>query len=170
MSNRTVRRCLNKQGYGFMQCRKKGLLYPDDSSKRVKFARKCKRLSQAFWKKGVSFYLDGAGWAHKTNPASNARTQRTRTWRRRGKGLKLNCTAKGRKERTGGEVAKFVVAIAHGKDVIKCQQYEGNINGDMFFKFIDTYFPEMFYLVLSQDGDPSQNCKLSHVLKYRHNH
>ena len=59
VSNSTVRRCLNKQGYGFMQCRKKGLLYPDNLSKRVKFACKCKRLSQAFWKEGVSFLL---GW------------------------------------------------------------------------------------------------------------
>ena len=52
--------------------------------------------------------------------------------------------------------------------MIKCQQYEGNINGDMFSKFIDTYFPEMFLSGVNQkgklflkEGDPSQNCKLS---------
>ena len=69
---------------------------------------------------------------------------------------------------TGARVAKFIVAIAHEKGVIKCQQYEGNINGDIFSRFIDTHLPEMFLSGVNQKGKlflqdehPSQNCELS---------
>lgn len=169
ISNRTVRRCLNARGYQFLQCRKKGLLTAADLKKRLKFARTCKKLlSDKFWKEGVSFYLDGTGFAHKVNPSKYARTQRTRAWRKRGEGLTIHCTAKGKKEGTGGRVAKFMVAIAFGKGVIKCQQYEGNINGELFAEFVQQEFPEMFEnssnpkgKLFLQDGDPSQNSKVS---------
>lgn len=140
----------------------------EDLKKRLIFARRCKKLPNNFWTEGISFYLDGTGWVHKTNPCSHASTYRTRTWRKRGEGLKRECCAKGKKEGTGGRMAKFMVAIAHGRGVIKCHQYEGNVSGEMFSNFIEKHFPEMFLngnncngKIFLQDGDPSQNSKLS---------
>ena len=40
VTDRTVRRLLNKKGYFFLQARKKGLMSEADKAKRVKFARK----------------------------------------------------------------------------------------------------------------------------------
>lgn len=49
LSNRTVRRVLKKHKYGFYQCRKKGILTKEDLTKRLKFAKKCKKLAPYFW-------------------------------------------------------------------------------------------------------------------------
>ena len=43
VSNRTVRRCLNKHGYFNLQARKKGLLSKADCQKRLKFAKDMKK-------------------------------------------------------------------------------------------------------------------------------
>ena len=167
-SIKTFRRLLQKLGYRYVQCRKKGLLLKEDLKARVKFARKCKRLPANFWQDGVGFYLDGTSWVHKTDPKSMARTSRTRVWRRKGECLDRNCTSKGKKEGSGGKVAKFMVAIAFGKGVVKCHQYTDHVSGEMFSQFIKDHFVEMFELsanpkgkLFLQDGDPSQNSKLA---------
>ena len=120
------------------------MLSKQDLGKRLTFALKCKKLSSTFWTEGISFYLDGTGWVHKTDPCGQTRTYRTRMWRKRGEGLNQECSAKGRKEGSGGRMAKFMVAIAHGKGVIECHHYEGNINGETFSQFIRDHFPTMF--------------------------
>ena len=51
---------------------------------------------------------------------------------------------KGKKEGSGGRVAKFMVGVSHSKGVAKCYQYEGRINGEKFVKFIKEQFPDMF--------------------------
>ena len=66
-------------------------------------------------------------------------------------------------------MAKFFVAIAYGKGVIGCHQYdEGHVNGEMFSKFVREHFPELFQRgnhncgkLFIQDGDTSQNSRLS---------
>lgn len=168
VSNRTLRRSLGKQGYSYDQCRKKGQLCEDDLEKRLIFARKCKKLPENFWTKGISFYLDGTGWAHKTKPMQKARTDRTRTWKKKGESLKRHCLSKGKKEGVGGRMVKFMVAIAHGKGVIKCYQYRGSVNSETCKSFIDDHFPDMFKnsanpkgKLFLQDGDPSQNSKIA---------
>ena len=168
VSNRTVRRTLHQHGYGYRQCRKKGQLTKEDLKKRLNFARKCKRLPSNFWTDGISFYLDGASWVHKTNPHKNAKTQRTRMWRRKDEGLERECTAKGKKEGVCGKVAKFMVAIAYGKGVIECHRYEGQLNGELFSQYIKDNFSKIFQrgnnrkgCLFLQDGDPSQNSALS---------
>ena len=165
-SNRTVRRYLKSKGYGFYQCRKKGQMSPEDLQDRVKYCKRCKTLPANFWTEGISFYLDGTSWVHKTNPYKHARTKRTRMWRLKGHGLKREYIAKGKKEGTGGRNARFMVAIAHGKGVIYCHQYHGRINGEKFATFILDHFPAMFSLgnnpngkLFLQDGDPSQNSR-----------
>ena len=166
VSNRTVRRSLNSAGYGYRQCRKKGQLTPEDCKKRLAYARliKRKKLPENFWTRGIAFYLDGVSFVHKRNPASHAKSARTRTWRLKNEGMSIHCTAKGKKEGTGGSVSRFMVAIAHGKGVIGAHQYEGNINGEKFAEIVRTTFPTMYensanptgrYFV--QDGDSSQN-------------
>ena len=168
ISRRTVRRYLQEKKYGYFQCRKKGLLSPEDLTARLKFANQCKKLPTNFWTEGISFYLDGTSWVHKRNPASHAKTFRTRTWRKKCQGLKPACCTKGKKEGSGGRVAKFMTAVAHSKGIVKCYQYEGRINGEKFVKFIEEQFPDMFLKgnnkkgkLFLQDGDPSQNCKIS---------
>lgn len=169
VSNRTIRRALNNKGYDFTQCRKKGQLSLEDEKKRIAFARKCKKLPSDFWTSGISFYLDGTGWVHKTNPCKTVRTTRTRTWKKKGESLSKECLSKGKKEGVGGKVAKFMVAIAHGRGVIKCLLYK-KLNGEMCANFIRNHFPAMFAdspnprgKLFLQDGDPSQNSKVSKV-------
>ena len=147
---------------------KKGLLSPEDLTARLKFAKQCKKLPTNFCTEGISFYLDVTSWVHKKNPASHAKTFRTRTWRKKCQGLKPTCCAKRKKKGSGGRVAKFMAAVAHSKGIVKCYQYEGRINGEKFVKFIEEQFPDMLLKgnnkkgkLFLQDGDPSQNCKIS---------
>ena len=168
VSDRTIRRHLNNMGYHFTQCRRKGQLLKEDLVKRLKFAKRCKRLPEGFWREGVAFYLDGTGWVHKTNPVQHARTARTRTWKKKGESLSQFCTSKGRKEGVGGKMARFMVAIAYGRGVTKCHQYIGNINAETCATFIREHFPCMFEQshnpigkLFLQDGDPSQNSAMA---------
>lgn len=165
---RTFRRVLNRMGYKFRQCRKKGILSEEDTVKRLAFARKCQTLPRDFWKTGISFYLDGVSFVYKTNPNRTARTSRTRTWMRKGDTLKRHCTAKGRKEGTNGRTVHFLCAIAYGRGFIECYQYSGHIDGEKCKEFIESRFPEMFEnsantrgKLFLQDGDPSQNSRLA---------
>ena len=166
MSNRTVRRHLNREGYGYRQCRKKGVLTYDDCQKRLAYANNIQQqnLHTDFWKSGIGFYVDGVSFVHKTNPCEHAKSARTRTWRKKSEGLSIHCTAKAKKEGSGGSVAKFMVSIAYGKGTIGVHQYHGNINGDKYAEIVRTHFPELLqrganptggYFV--QDNDPSQN-------------
>ncbi len=60
VSNRTVRRVMNKLGYHYLDLRKKGLLSKADVEKRLEWARRCRReLPANFWKAGISMYFDG---------------------------------------------------------------------------------------------------------------
>ena len=166
VSNKAVRRELRKHGYAYRQCRKKGQLTEQDCKNRLKYARKIKRkrLPEDFWKRGIAFYIDGVSFVHKTNPCDSAKTARTRTWRTDTEGLNVHQTAKGKKEGTGGSVAKFMVSIAHGKGVLGVHQYYGNISGDKYADIVLTKFPTLFDLsnnptgrYFVQDNDPSQN-------------
>ena len=105
---------------------------------------------------------------HKRNPKRNARTSRTRMWKKKGESVHKKCTAKGKKEGTGGSTAKFMVAITYGKGIIKCHQYNENINGERFAEFITEKFADMFQSSANPSGrlflhdvDPSQNSALA---------
>ena len=124
VSNRTIRRCLNKNGYGYRQSRKKGLMTAEDRENRVKFCRKIKDLKcEDFWKKYISMYVDGVGFEYKTKPLDQARAPSAREWRLKSEGLKV--TMKGKKE--GARNANFMVGISYGKGAIAVQQYFGSI-------------------------------------------
>ena len=166
--NRTVRRHLNKQGYGYRQCRKKGQLTQHDCGKRLLFAKNIRKqqLPPTFWTTGIGFYVDGVSFVHKSNPSAHAKSARTRSWRKASEGLSVHCTGKAKKEGTGGSVAKFMVSIAYGKGVIGVQQYYGSINGEKYASIVRTHFPQLLasgtnpkggYFI--QDNDPSQNSR-----------
>ena len=78
-SNRTVRRCLKRHGYHFLQARKKGLMSSADLKKRVAFAKKVKKTyPTTLWTEMVGFFLDGVSFYYKKNPAGQARAPRGR--------------------------------------------------------------------------------------------
>ena len=122
-------------------------------------------LTDEFWEEGISFYIDTAGFQHKYNTHDEAQPIRTMAWRLKNEGLHPHWTAKGSKVGLGGRVTHFIVAIAHQKGVVLCEQYEGKINGDIS-DFIKTYFQETFSRCnipkgerFLQDGYPVQNSK-----------
>ena len=52
VSNQTMRRAIKRDGFSYQQCHKKSHL-----KKTVKFARKCQKLPQPFWKENLIFLL-----------------------------------------------------------------------------------------------------------------
>ena len=165
ISVRSVTRYLNEHGYFYLQVRKKALMRKDDLKKRLDFATYCKNNYPAnFWTDHVSFYLDGTGFAYKTNPLDQAKAPKGRTWRKKSEGLELGCTGKGHKEGTGSQVPRLMVAISYDKGVVVCEPHD-KMCGTYFSDFIDRNFERMFAMADKQavriwveDGDPSQNC------------
>lgn len=164
VSDRTVRRILNRHGYHFLQARKKGLMTAKDRHMRVKFARRMESTySRDIWTKGICFYLDGTSFVHKMNPMDQARAPRLRIWRKRGEGLREHCTSKGRKVGTGSRSVKLIVAISHTTGVVCCEPYD-KMDGNFFSAFIEQHFDNIYTKsnkrntrLFVQDGDPSQN-------------
>ena len=131
MSNRTIRRVLNKNGIKFLHLRKKGILLPSDLKKRLKFVRRCARCClPSFWQRGISMYIDGVGFEWKTNPTMSVSGTRAMGWRTRSQGLDFNQTAKGKKE--GKKNAYFYVGISYRKGVVMCKAYTGRMTAERY--------------------------------------
>ena len=162
VSLRTISRTLNRLGYGYRQARKKGVITKKDKTKRLRFARKMNKMNKDIWTEDVAFFLDGVAFAYKRNPRDQSRAPKGRVWRKANEGLALGCTAKGKKEGTGGRMLKLFVAISCGKGVIGCNAYD-KLDGQFFANYIKNNFEMLFkkakkrkrYFV--QDNDPSQN-------------
>ena len=113
VTNRTIRRFLQREGYCFLQARKKGLLSEKDLKECLKFAKNIgKGYSKDVWKDNVAFYLDCVCFWYKRNPADQASAPYCRIWRKKCEGLMRGCTSKGGKVRSGGKVVKVIVAIS----------------------------------------------------------
>ena len=131
VSNRSIRRVLNKNGIKYLHLRKKGILLPLDLKKRLKFTRRCSRHCIAsFWQRGISMYLDGVGFEWKINPNTSVAGTRAMGWRKRSQGLDINQTAKGKKE--GKKNAYFYVGISYNKGVVMCKAYTGRMNSERY--------------------------------------
>ena len=162
ISLRTAQRILNRNGYHHLKARRKGILSVGDAKKRLSFARKMKKKEPEFWQEGIAFYFDGVGFIHRRNPKAHALDCRGMVWRKRGEGLELNCTSKGKKEGYGGKQVKFFVAISYNRGVICAEQYT-DLNAASFSEFIYNTFGKIFRRSGKnckewlQDGDPSQN-------------
>ena len=109
----TIHRILNGHGYRYLQSHRKGMLTRKDAYKRLKFARRIKRLSPSFWKRCIIFYFDGTSFVHKANPYDQARAVKSLGWRTRNEGLALHCTSRGKKAGIQGKVVHLFVAIAY---------------------------------------------------------
>ena len=162
-SNRTVRRRMNDLGYWYRQARKKGVLTKKDLQQRLKFAKNTAKVPADFWTSKICFYLDGVSFYYKRNPAGQARSPKGCIWRKANEGIQFGCTAKGRKEGTGGKTLKLFVSISYQKGVISCDPYE-NLNGQTFCKYVKDNSTQLFTKadkspsrLWLQDGDPSQN-------------
>ena len=173
---RTINRFLNDNGYRYLQARKKGLITRKDLKDRVAFATAVLHERPTnFWTDQVAFYLDGTGFVFKTNPLDQARAPRARVWRKPSEGLCFGCTAKGKKEGTGGKVLKLMVAISYNKGVIVCQPFEKML-GSYFARFVTERFNSMFEKagegesrLWVQDGDPCQNSGIAKAAMERVN-
>ena len=172
VSNRTLRRTLNRADFNYLRTRRKGVLTAEDVRLRLKWARRDRRLypkgSERLWKEGVCFYLDGTGFVYKRNPFDEATSPKAREWRRHGEALKRGCTAKGAKE--GKKQLRFMVCMSYRKGVIKCVRYDGRINSEKFVNFINAHLDDAFKKSLNpkcrrflMDGCPVQNSKRSRV-------
>ena len=63
VSSRTVRRFLHKEGYHYLQARKKGLMSEDYICQRVRFAKNIKNNHpRDIWCNTVAFYSDGVSF------------------------------------------------------------------------------------------------------------
>ena len=164
VSNRTVRRFLEHEGYHFLQARKKGLLTEKDIKERLAFAKRMKKnYAPEVWTDSIAFFLDGVSFCFKTNPADQAKAPHGRIWRKKSEGLMRGCTAKGSKVGTGGKVLKLIVAISHGKGAIACHKYD-KLDGPYFAQFVNNNFDRMFQKadkngsrLWVQDNCPVQN-------------
>ena len=165
ISDVTVQRCLNSEGYKYLQACKKGLMTQKDVKKRVAYAWRVKsKLPASFWTEGISFYLDGASFVHKSIPLDQARCSSAMIWSKKSEGLKLQCTTKGKKTGWGGKCGNIIVAIAHKNGVVLCEQYTGRFTGAYFAEFIQEHFEEVFKIsrnprtkLFLQDSNPRQN-------------
>ena len=166
VSSWTVRRFLKAKKIEYLNARQKGILDEEDRRKRVRYCRQLRKdHTRNIWTEGIAFYLDGVNFVHKTRPKEQSCAPRKKVWRKRKDGLKSGCVAKGRKEGTGVNVVRLMVAIAYKKGVIICEEYE-KLNGAYFADFIKRNFINMFGAAdkdhvnyFLQDGDRSQNSK-----------
>ena len=170
VSMRTVRRAMNDAGYRYLQARKKGILNKTDLKKRLSFAKKMKKeYCNTVWREDINFFLDGVSFAYKRNPFDQGSSPKGRIWRKPCEGLDYGCTAKGKKEGSGGKLVKLMVAISYGKGVIDCEQYD-KMSGFYFKDYITRKFPVLFEKadklhsrLWIQDGCPCQNSKAAKI-------
>ena len=148
LARHTVRGVLNKEGYFCLQDRQKGLLQRQDLSDRVAFCMRVlnQRLGPEFWRKNMTFYLDGTGFQFKTILLDQARAPKARAWRKKQEWFHPWCTAKGKIK--GSVNANFMVAIAYNSRVVLCEQYDETINGEESSNIVHSGFPEAFEIYL----------------------
>ena len=133
-----------------------------DKLKRFKLAKKVKRLfshhdhgSRVLWTRGISMYVDGVGFAYKSNPYLHSKTPGAREWRSKNEGLEF--TTKGKKE---GEVQV-------NAGVVLCERSIGRMNRKNYVSIVRRCFRRALKKTMSPkakpilvDGDPSQNSKV----------
>ena len=107
---------------GPLQRRKKAVLSSNDILCSYRFAKTIrKERSRNVWTSKVNnFYLDRVSFYDKRNPEGQAKAPQGRIWKTKREGLAEGCTAKGKKEGSGGRVLKLFVAIRYNKGVIAC--------------------------------------------------
>ena len=148
LARHTVRGVLNKEGCFCLQDRQKGLLQREDLSDRVAFCMRVlnQRLGPEFWRKNITFYLDGTGFQFKTILLDQARAPKARAWRKKQEWFHPWCTAKGKRKRSVN--TNFMVAIAYNSGVVLCEQCNETINGEKSANIVHSGFPEVFEIYI----------------------
>ena len=164
--NRTVRRAMKAMKYEWLNARRKGQLSIEDEKARLRWARSKQHLSQNFWSRGVSIYLDAVGFIYKKNAFDQACATGGKLWRRRCEGLARGCTAKLNK--AGVKQVKFMVGISYNRGVVLCEPYSDSMTGKDFSKMCDACLPAAFQRSINrydmrylQDGCPVQNSQIA---------
>ena len=166
ISYRTFYRELRREGFQYLQARKKGLVSRTDRGKRLKFARECKQILQdepIFFHVVIAFYLDGVSFVHKPRPMAQISAPKGKVWRKRAEGLKI--TAKGSKNLAGGKRLHLLVAIAYNMRVFCVEEYT-KMNAIYFSEFVRRNFPALFHgrerrKIFVMDNDPSQTSAMA---------
>ena len=123
VSCKSIRHLLHRHSYKYIQAHGKGILTTADHERRLKFACGIKReYTGSLWTEQVTFYLDGVSFVHKYNPADQARSTHGRIWRKPEEGRRTGYTVKGSHCGSGGQMAKFMVAISYRERVVLCGQ------------------------------------------------
>ena len=149
---KTISRLLHRHGYKYIQAHQKGILTLADHKRRLKFACGIKRVNtSSLWTEQVAFYLDGISFVQKYKPANQARSTQGCIWRKPKEGLSIGCMAKGSHCGSGGQMAKFMVAISYREGVVLCEQYK--LNGHYFKDLVEREFANMFKM--QTKGTPS---------------
>ena len=126
-SMRTVHRAMRRDlNLRFLNTRQKGILSDADRKLRVAFCKDCvRRVGDKLWLEKISFYYDGVSFYHKSNPFAEAVTTKAKIWRKPNEGLSM--TRKGKKEGNNGKKVFMFVAVAYGKGVVMCEQFDPEI-------------------------------------------
>ena len=171
-SMRTVHRAMRRDlNLRFLNTRQKGILSDADRKLRVAFCKDCvRRVGDKLWLEKMSFYYDGVSFYHKSNPFAEAVTTKAKIWRKPNEGLSM--TRKGKKEGNNGKKVFMFVAVAYGKGVVMCEQFDPEIkfNGKNYKEFVAKHFPNTLRKsanprskVVLQDGDPVQKSAQAHI-------
>ena len=135
VNGQTVHRLLNESNFRYLHSRKEGSLAKKDMRTRAQFARKViKFLPEYFWREGISFYFDGVGFTHKTNPPGEARVAGAMAWRKPSESF--TSTTKAKKEGNCGKQVNFLVAVTYDQGGVCCEQYTETITGNSFAEFV----------------------------------
>ena len=162
MSERTVRRSLNKRNYSYCTKQRRGIVTTEDCRKRKKIASTVKNTTRSdFWTNCVSFYFDQVNFPHEYNLLEEVRHCKNKAWRLSSERLSHQA-----KEKEKKLVAGFLVGISYKKGLVMSTQYFGKLIGKRFAKIVKKDFPKAFRDIIVpqnklflQDGDPIQNSK-----------
>ena len=160
MSERTVRRSLNKHNYSYCTKQRRGIVTTEDCRKRKKIASTVKNTTRSdFWTNCV--YFDQVNFPHKYNLLEEVRPCKNKAWRLSSERLSHQA-----KEKEKKLVAGFLVGISYKKGLVMSTQYFGKLIGKRFAKIVKKDFPKAFRDIIVpqnklflQDGDPIQNSK-----------
>ena len=108
--------------------------------------KKRRKNKKEFWLQRISFYYNGVTFYHQYNLFSESIQPKVKIWPKRSEGLKL--IRKVKKTGNNDHQVKLFLAIAYGKGVIMCQQWdlEVKFTGRNYKEFVKEHFPNTLEL------------------------
>ena len=136
--NTTVRNCMKRNGYYYLQLRKKYLLTTTDPIRRRKYCLKSKMMGLGgyFCRKQISIYLDGKRFQYKYNPMNMTRASKAREWRKKCESLSYGCIVNVGKE--GTRNTTFVAGMSYDRGIVLFKQYWDSITREKFVEIVQS--------------------------------